>query len=272
MLFKKPTATPQRSNRRLVPRKRLHARAASSREEIDDYESEAEPSMKLSQAFIVVLILHVVAVVGIYGFNKLKETSAKPVVAKKEAAPAVSEKANETVEPSKPAAPEVKPVEVSAQTYTVMAGDTLKKIASKFNTSIEALEKSNNLTSNSIIRTGQVLVVGKASGVQTSPAPAKAEPVPLAKATPSVVAKPAPAQPVVAKTAPAAPTLPAAPAAPAATAGETKSSAGQSYVVAKGDNPYSIAKKFKVTQEALMKANNIDDPRKLKIGQTLAIP
>jgi LysM repeat protein len=43
-------------------------------------------------------------------------------------------------------------------------------------------------------------------------------------------------------------------------------------VVAKGDNPYSIAKKFKVTQDALMKANNIDDPRKLKIGQKLAIP
>ena len=64
-----------------------------------------------------------------------------------------------------------------------------------------------------------------------------------------------------------------APAEPVASAKEPAAdSAGQSYVVAKGDNPYSIAKKFKVTQEALMKANNIDDPRKLKIGQKLAIP
>ena len=29
--------------------------------------------MKLSQAFVVVLVLHVVAVAGIYGFNQLKE-------------------------------------------------------------------------------------------------------------------------------------------------------------------------------------------------------
>ena len=255
MLFKKTKPAPQRPNRRLVPRKRLHARAASSREEVEEYESEAEPSMKLSQAFIVVLILHVVAVGGIYGFNKIKETTAKPVAAKKEAAPVVEEKAPEPVAE----APVAKTVaaEPAGQTYTVAAGDTLKKIASKFNTSIEALEKANNLTSTSIIRTGQVLVVGKASAAQS----AKAEPVPVAQATPSVVAKPAPVQPVAAKTAPA-----------AAPAQETKSSGGQSYVVAKGDNPYSIAKKFKVTQDALMKANNIDDPRKLKIGQTLAIP
>lgn len=258
MLFKKTKPAPQRPNRRLVPRKRLHARAASGREEIEEYESEAEPSMKLSQAFIVVLVLHVVAVAGIYGFNKLKETSAKPVAAKKEASPVVAEKAPEPVAEASVATPLA--AEVSGQTYTVVAGDTLKKIASKFKTSIEALEKANNLTSTSIIRTGQVLVVGKGSAVPSASASAKAEPVPLAQATPSVVAKPVPVQPVAAKTA----------AEPQAQ--ESKTSAGQSYVVAKGDNPYSIAKKFKVTQEALMKANNIDDPRKLKIGQSLAIP
>jgi LysM repeat protein len=264
MLFKKTKPAPQRPNRRLVPRKRLHARAASGGEDIDDYESEAEPSMKLSQAFIVVLILHVVAVGGIYGFNKLKETSAKPVAAKKEAAPVVSEKGSEPMVEAKsqsqalaakPAAAETVP-----QTYTVVAGDTLKKIASKFKTSIEALEKANNITGTSIIRTGQVLVVGKTSSSQAAPAPAKSQLVPVSQATPSVVAKPAPVQPVAAKTAPAAPVA------------ETKSAAGQSYIVAKGDNPYSIAKKFKVTQGELMKANNIDDPRKLKIGQTLVIP
>jgi LysM repeat protein len=260
MLFKKTTNTPQRPTRRLVSRKRLHARAASSREEVEDYESESEPSMKLSQAFIVVLVLHVVAVGGIYGFNKLNETKPKPVAEKKEAAPEVVAKAPEPVAEAKPQAPAAN----AGQTYTVVAGDTLKRIASKFNTSIEALEKANNLTSTSIIRTGQILVVGKAASANAASASVKAEPVPHSQATPSVVAKPAPVQPVVAKTAPAEPVASAKE--PAA------DSAGQSYVVAKGDNPYSIAKKFKVTQEALMKANNIDDPRKLKIGQKLAIP
>lgn len=259
MLFKKTKPVAQRPSRRLVSRKRLHARAASSREEVEEYESEAEPSMKLSQAFIVVLILHVVAVAGIYGFNKLKETSAKPIAAKKESAEpaAASEKSiAPTAEvKTQAAAPKTATAATSELTYTVAAGDTLKKIASKFNTSIEALEKANNLTGNSIIRTGQVLVVGKTSTAKLDAAPA-------AKATPSIVAKPVPVQPASAKTA----------AVESREDSKEAKSAGETYTVAKGDNPYSIAKKFKVTQDALMKANNIDDPRKLKIGQKLVIP
>jgi len=44
------------------------------------------------------------------------------------------------------------------------------------------------------------------------------------------------------------------------------------YVVAKGDNPVTIAKKFKVPYDDLLAANHIDDPHKLKIGQKLVIP
>ena len=44
------------------------------------------------------------------------------------------------------------------------------------------------------------------------------------------------------------------------------------YTVAKGDNPVTIAKKFKVSYDDLLAANHIDDPRKLKIGQKLIIP
>jgi LysM repeat protein len=44
------------------------------------------------------------------------------------------------------------------------------------------------------------------------------------------------------------------------------------YTVAKGDNPVTIAKKFKVPYDELLAANHIDDPRKLKVGQKLIIP
>jgi nucleoid-associated protein YgaU len=44
------------------------------------------------------------------------------------------------------------------------------------------------------------------------------------------------------------------------------------YTVAKGDNPVTIAKKFKVQYDDLLAANHIDDPRKLKVGQKLIIP
>ena len=40
----------------------------------------------------------------------------------------------------------------------------------------------------------------------------------------------------------------------------------------KGDSPYKIAKKFKVTPDELMKVNNITDPKKIQIGQKLKIP
>ena len=50
------------------------------------------------------------------------------------------------------------------------------------------------------------------------------------------------------------------------------SSEAKTYLVAKGDNPVSIARKLKVSESELLKINNIDDPRKLQIGQKLIIP
>ncbi|HEY2139778.1 MAG TPA: LysM peptidoglycan-binding domain-containing protein [Chthoniobacterales bacterium] len=46
----------------------------------------------------------------------------------------------------------------------------------------------------------------------------------------------------------------------------------KAYVVAKGDTPLSIARKFKVPFDDLLAANKIEDPHKLKIGQKLVIP
>ncbi|HEX4630190.1 MAG TPA: LysM peptidoglycan-binding domain-containing protein [Chthoniobacterales bacterium] len=48
--------------------------------------------------------------------------------------------------------------------------------------------------------------------------------------------------------------------------------AKKTYVVAKGDTPVSIAKKFKITSDQLLTANKIEDAHKLKIGQKLVIP
>jgi LysM repeat protein len=47
---------------------------------------------------------------------------------------------------------------------------------------------------------------------------------------------------------------------------------GKTYVVAKGDNPVTIAKKLKVPYDDLLAINHIDDPHKLQIGQKLIIP
>ena len=46
----------------------------------------------------------------------------------------------------------------------------------------------------------------------------------------------------------------------------------KTYLVAKGDTPVSIAKKFKITSDQLLAVNSIEDAHKLKIGQKLIIP
>jgi LysM repeat protein len=62
-----------------------------------------------------------------------------------------------------------------------------------------------------------------------------------------------------------------APSVAKATAGKAVSS-GKTYVVKKGDNPVTIARKLKVPYDDLIALNRIEDPRKLRIGQKLLIP
>jgi LysM repeat protein len=132
-----------------------------------DYGELAEPSMKLSRALLIVLLLHVVAVAGIIAFNAIKTRQA-----------------------SLPSSP-------TSTTIGVAAAETKPQTT-----------------------------------VQSPPATQK----PTSK-------------------------------------NQTKvADSGKTYIVAKGDNPVTIAKKFKVSYDDLVALNHIDDPRKLKIGQKLLIP
>lgn len=320
----KPT-TPRRT-------RRLLARAATmnhAAEEFDDY--GPEPNMKLSHAFLVVLLLHVIAVGGLYAFNSMKagkqteKAPAKQTVAQKapsspkdssgkggspqggpgggdkeplEPKPAPVAKLNEqpsaakvsgarhssptdpspkgqlasargmiqkavgatasTAAVSKLAAQEPSPTQAApaasegGQTYVVKSGDTVTRIASSLGVPIPDLEKANGLAGNAVLQVGQVLKVPAQQIAQASSA-LQAEPV----QTPPAPAATAPtAVPGQAATA----TSPAAP------------STAADYTVVKGDSPYKIAKKFKITPDELMKANGITDPKKIQIGQVLKIP
>ena len=132
-----------------------------------DYGDIAEPSMKLSRALLIVLLLHVVAVAGIIAFNAIKTRQA-----------------------SLPSAP-------SPTTVGIASADTKPQAPA--------------LNPPTAPKTG-------------------------AKTPPKV------------------------------------SDSGKTYVVVKGDNPVTIAKKFKVAYDDLLALNHIDDPRRLKIGQKLLIP
>ena len=192
-------------------KKRLNAttRSAARRDMMDDDYEEAEPNMRLSRAFVVVLVLHIVAVGGIVLFNKLQ--TAPPFAA--------SASASASATPSPTPAPMPVPGH-SANAVPVRR------------------------TEGPVAASAPVKVTRPT--VQPASAPARITPA-------SVKSTAVPPIPVKVATAVSAP-------------------GGQTYTVAKGDNPYSIAHKFKLREDQLLKANNITDPRKLQIGQVLTIP
>jgi LysM repeat protein len=124
--------------------------------------------------------------------------------------------------------------------YKVQGGETLFKIAKKFNVSVDALKKANNLTSDNLY-VGQGLYV------------------PL-KAVSSTTVKQA-SKPAVQK-----PTLTPVKQTPTRSVSTTGS-----YVVKSGDNLWKIARNHSVTVEALKQANHLTT-NTLYIGEKLVIP
>lgn len=248
-------------------------RAARPSDDTEEYyDDEFEPNMKLSRAFIVVLLLHVVAVGGIFAFNNLKSDSGG-MPNEFEPGPQAAQNPEQTGEmrnPSRPAVPASNPAPMrntptapiqpaSPQSakkpvHVVRSGETLTTIAALYAVNVESLKRENRLENTAFIRVGQQIVVPE----KTSELPDSAEiqkllapPVKPATAQAVAAARPATGGP--------------------ATAGNLSDS-GKLYYVEKGDNPYAIARKLNVSYTDLLKLNNIDDPKKLQIGQALRIP
>jgi LysM repeat protein len=118
-------------------------------------------------------------------------------------------------------------------TYTVVAGDSLDRIARRHGTTAAKIKELSNLTSNSII-IGQKL---------TLPAPDSARPD--ASGTP---------QP------------------PKTRSAGNDPAAAITHIVQGGETLGAIAKKYGVPQREIAVANNITDPRRLQAGQRLVIP
>jgi LysM repeat protein len=178
---------------KVTPRKKLRAAARSTAKYAEeDYASE-EPNVKLSRAFVVVLLLHVVAVGGIFAFSALKDHQTVSGIPGK--APPGGQKPPAAGNPAR-----------ESGTLDKTSGKTVPA-------DVQKLVDSSHASGGSSARTQNSGLAPEGSG-----------------------------------------------------------ESAKVYVVQKGDSPAGIAKKFKVSYADLLRTNNIEDPKKLQIGQRLVIP
>ena len=211
---------------------------------------------RLSGAFIIVLALHIIAVVGFFAFSRIRESRnsssssqgnptqtaapknapVKPAAVKPPAAASLvaANPAAATHNANKP------PAAPAHTTHVVKDGETLTKIAAAFSVGVPDLVSVNRLKNQDDIHTGQVLTIPNAKTAQRTPAPAENKPAQAAAQTTT----PAPADPKTAKT----------------------------HIVRKGDTPLKIAREHGCTYDELMKLNSIKDPKKIQTGQVLKLP
>ena len=217
-----------------TPRRKLQAAAKKAGYADEEYFVE-EPNVKLSRAFVVVLLLHVVAVGGIFAFSTLKDRQSSTALTKKTVA-------DVSPTPTPVATTTSLHDHASTQIYKVKSGDTLAGIAAQFGLTVHDLEVANNAPAGLPLTVGRGLIIPEHAGP---------------KALPSELQKLLDGHQASGKTA-----------AISGVSGET----GKFYTIQRGDNPATIAKKFKITPTELLKINNIDDPKKLQVGQRLLIP
>ena len=218
---------------------------------------EDDGSNRLSGAFLVVLLLHIIAVVGVFAFARIKESRIHNTPPEAPAAKTVAKSASVKPAAAKPPAPaaaatiaaanppQVTPresVKVPANsthtTHIVKEGETLTKIAFAYSVAVPDLVSSNRLKNPADIHLGQSLAI-----------PGAKQPQKIAATTESKSA-----QTAAQKTAPA----------------DRKT--GKTYTVRKGDTPLKIAREHGCSYEDLMKLNSVKDPKKIQTGLVLKLP
>jgi LysM repeat protein len=241
---------PQPKLRKPPTRLAAHARRLTP-SAYEDYDEE--PTTKLSTAFVVVLVLHLVAVGGIWAFHGIKakrrEADGTATLAATAAKPAPA-----PLVASTPAPTVASPVPTAPQAVAVAAPAT--RLAPAIPAPVQPPARSAVIP-----QAPEKTVTHNATPTQPTQTP---PPAVVPKAV--VVAQVVTPNPNSAKLAVGGVSGTTAP------AGASADTAPKTYTVQKGDNPVAIAKKFGVGYEELLKVNGVDDPKKLQIGQVLKLP
>jgi LysM repeat protein len=217
--------------------------ATATREAIPVSYDDDDGSTRLSGAFIIVLLLHVVALVGVFAYSRMRENNAlatqpsitpktnkAPASAPPPKAPAAAQTAPPPIEAALATQPELPPLPAPptvrvGRSHVVKRGETITRIAVAYNVSKTDLASANGIRNENELREGQELTI------------------PTAKVTRPESKPQTPPKPVTG-----------------------------SYTVRKGENLVRIASTLGVKYEDLVRANGIKDPKKIKEGQKLKVP
>jgi LysM repeat protein len=250
---------PMHKLRRFFVRSRTYNAAAAARATARPSQDEDDGGNRLSGAFIVVLALHVIAVVGVFAFARIKEsrnssapqdrsaqtaairgTPAKPsgVVAAPTAGTATIAAANpqQIATHDTPKAP----AGASHTVHIVKEGENLTKIATQYSVGVSDFVSLNKLKTPDDIKAGQELVIPTVRQRQKASASSDNKPGQTA-------------------------------AQKAASANPARKTV-KTYVVRKNDTPLTIAREHGCSYDELMKVNSIRDPKKIQVGQVLKLP
>ena len=153
-------------------------------------------------------------------------------------------------------------IQVNDMYYTVVKGDSLYSIARKFNTTVEALKEANNLTSNNLA-VGQILIIPSKEVENNGNYIVVAGDTlyKIAQKFNTTVDELKLLNNLTSNTLSIGQSLKI----------PEENNNYQTYTVIKGDNLYSIARRFNTTQDEIMKLNNLSS-NLLSIGQILKIP
>jgi LysM repeat protein len=209
--------------------------------------ADPEPEMRLSRALLVMLLMHIVVIGGIVAFSLIKERApGDPAPVASGHAATVPAASTRSGNPADAGA-------LGPAINIVRPGETLTRIANETGVSRDDLVAANqpvNLTNG--LHPGQALKLpdhGPAGTPRPSGAAADALALIEGKAN-----------------------VPPSSGDDATRNAHLPADSGKTYTVGKGETPIGIAHKLKVSYDALLKLNGIDDPKKLRPGQKLRVP
>ena len=248
-------------------------RAATAAAPMPEMEGDV-PNLGIARALVVILVIHVVAIAGIFAHSHFFEgDAAKAAVAEKELLEPVREQPK--------AAANLQQIATGEDYHIVKTGDTYEKIAMANGVEVADLLKAND---NTALSADLILRIPARTIVATEPEELtrlRNGSAVLETVTETTVGSTLPVDDL--RSAPMVETDAAAQlvrpnvtreveaARPVEQAGASAASSAK-YTVKSGDTFWRIANANGTTPEAVMKANRITDPRKLRPGMQLVIP